>query len=101
MTDSGEVPDRVSQLKRIGFMALSDFRGGLDDLSRVTSATKSVLSSLEIISDENWVKEARRQWGQLEILYALVLEDGRESLTDTEHADTVEIVASLRGLFNT
>jgi hypothetical protein len=97
MTHVGEA-GRVSELRRLAFEAVTGFDGGFGELERLLARVKAVLSELETISDARWIVESRRQWGQLEILYALVLESARVALTDEEDADAKEIVSRLEGL---
>lgn len=92
MTDSNEPSDQEDKLRQLGLLALASSKGGLDDLSALLMKMKSVLSSLEAISADAWIAEARRDWGKLEILYALALEDGRVALTHEEESDVVAIV---------
>jgi hypothetical protein len=42
------------------------------------------------------VNELRELWGALEIVYAVMLDEGRTSLTDDERRDVAETVSALR-----
>lgn len=99
MTDSTEPSDQEDKLRQLGLLALASSKGGLDGLTVLLTKMKSVLSSLEAISTDAWIAEARRDWGELEILYALALEGGRVALTNQEESDVVAIVRVLTERF--
>lgn len=99
MTDSNEPSDQEDKFRQLGLLALASSKGGLDGLSALLTKMKSVLSSLEAISTDAWIAEGRRDWGKLEILYALALEDGRVALTHEEESDVVAIVNVLTERF--
>lgn len=99
MTNSNEASAQKDRLRQLGLSALSRFNGGLDGVSFLLMKMKSVLSLLEATSTDAWIAEARRDWGQLEILYALVLEDGRAALTREEERDVAAIVIVLTERF--
>jgi hypothetical protein len=79
----------------LGADSLAAFTGGFLGLERLVGELKSVLRSLDGVADPAWLGAQIRRWGQLEILYALVLDDGRSELAEDEDADVQEIAENL------
>jgi hypothetical protein len=75
---------------------LSGYHGGLSSLGRLVSRLEPLIDQLEERGSEDWVRALRRNWGQLEILYALALDKGRGQLTDDEERDVAEIIDGIR-----
>lgn len=78
--------------------ALADFDAGRSDLSRLVRDVESVVDSLATLAETGWVTELRGLWGELEIVYAVMLDEGRKALTDDERRDVAETVTALRRL---
>lgn len=56
---------------------------------------KSIIHSMTEVMDASQTKSLVRHWGQLEIIYALALNDQRLLLTQEEESDIQTIVARL------
>ncbi|HEX6524355.1 MAG TPA: hypothetical protein VF070_30790 [Streptosporangiaceae bacterium] len=95
MSEAGDNPQRLANLKQLGVGSLRSFSGGFSDLERVVRELKPVVRSLEPIADPALFNAVLQQWGQLEIIYALVLEGDRFSLTPDEETSVREVVARL------
>jgi hypothetical protein len=88
--------ERVRFLVGLLEQALSDYEAGRSDLARLVRDVESVVDSLAEVADAAWVGELRELWGALEIVYALMLDEGRASLTDDERRDVAGAVSALR-----
>jgi hypothetical protein len=87
--------DRAAQLRQEALNSLSSYSGGFAELERIDRQLKAIIRSLKDVADPAWTSLLHRQWGQLEIIYALVLHDGRSCLTEDEEIDVRKIVAGL------
>ncbi|WP_156771867.1 hypothetical protein [Mycobacterium sp. 1245805.9] len=87
---------RIAYLRQLALDSLKDYSGGFVGLERVDRDLKSIIRSLEEVADPSWTNSLLRQWGQLEIIYALILDEGRFRLTHEEEADVREIIATIR-----
>jgi hypothetical protein len=90
--------DRVRALVELLERVLADFDAGRSELSRLVRDVESVIDSLVTFADAGWVTELRGLWGELEIVYAVMLDEGRKVLTDDERRDVAETVTALRRL---
>ncbi|WP_156766562.1 hypothetical protein [Mycobacterium sp. E2327] len=88
--------DRVADLRQLALDSLNRYAGGFAELERIDRDLKSIIRSLEEVADPSWTGSLLGQWGELEIIYALALDDGRRYLTQDEEADVQGIVAELR-----
>lgn len=95
MTNEEVSHDRVAYLRQLALDSLSSYGGGFAELERIDRDLKSIIRSLNDVADASWTGSLLRQWGQLEIIYALALKDGRFRLTKDEEGDVQEIVAGL------
>ena len=95
MTDVTSSYDRVAYLKQLAVDCLSRFTGGFLGLERLVGEIKSIIRSLDEVADPSWTGALRKQWGQLEIVYALALDEGRSSLTGAEEQDVQELAGKL------
>jgi hypothetical protein len=95
MTEVGSTRDRVSYLRNLALSSLAAYRGGFRGLEAVASDIKSIIRSLQEVADRSWTDKILRKWGQLEILYALALDEGRSSLTREEEEDVRQIIDAL------
>lgn len=95
MSEAGDSAERLIYLKQLALSSLHAFSGGFADLERVVRDLKSVLPALEGLAGSACVEALRRQWGQLEIIYALALDDERYSLAPEEEVSASEAVAHL------
>jgi hypothetical protein len=95
VTDSGEQEQFL-----VGVMekALVGYEEGRSDLGRLVRRVDSAIDELANVSDADWVAELRRSWGELEIIYALMLNQGRSNLNDEERRDVAGDVVALRAL---
>jgi hypothetical protein len=95
MTTDESPKDRLATLRQLAIDCLSNYRGGFAELEQIDRDLKSIIRTLSDIADPSWTKSLLRQWGQLEIIYALTLADGRLHLTQEEDKDVQDIVAGL------
>ena len=95
MTAEDTSDDRVALLRRLASEGLSNYSGGFPELEKLDRDLKSIIRTLSDIADPSWTKSLLRQWGQLEIIYALVLDDGRVELSQDEENEVQDIVAGL------
>jgi hypothetical protein len=98
MMVAGAAEERVRFLVGLMEQSLSDYEAERSDLAQLVRDVESVIDSLAEVADAGWVGELRELWGALEIVYALMLDDGRASLTDDERRDVAEAVSALRRL---
>lgn len=89
----------VNPLQQLGIDCLNKYRGGFADLERLDRDLKSIIRSLSDIAESPWTKSLLRQWGQLEIIYASALAEGRFDLSQDEETDVQGIVAGLLAEF--
>lgn len=92
--------DRVAYLKRLALDVLNRYHHGLEDLDQLVADMKSIIRSFEEVADPLWTKTLVKRWGELEILYALVLDEDRSGLTDDEEVDVQRIVQNFRSEFS-
>jgi hypothetical protein len=95
MTTTADDRDRVAYLRRLAIDRLENYRGGFAGLQQVTKDLDSIISSLQDIADTSWANSLLSQWTELEINYALKLDNGRHLLTVEEDIDVRKIVAGL------
>ena len=96
MTDEGKPStDRVDLLQRLAIDCLDNYGSGFVDLERLDRDLKSIIRSLSDIAESAWTNSLLRQWGQLEIIYASALAEGRFDLSQGEENDVQEIIAGL------
>lgn len=95
MTDRSEQEQFLVGLLEKALVRYEDGRSGLAQLVR---GVGSAIDELANVSDADWVAELRRSWGELEIIYALMLNQGRSNLNDEERRDVAEAVVALRAL---
>jgi hypothetical protein len=50
------------------------------------------------VAEADWVARLRREWGQLEIIYAVALDEGRSELSDEEQRDIGSAIQKLQSL---
>ncbi|VBA45767.1 hypothetical protein LAUMK13_05524 [Mycobacterium innocens] len=93
--------DRTAYLRQLALDSLNSYSGGFADLERVDRDLKSIIRSLNDAADPSWTSSLLRLWGQLEIIYALALDEERFRLTEEEevYARGVidELIAELQG----
>jgi hypothetical protein len=90
--------ERVHFLVRLMADALSDYEARRSNLAQLVRDVESVIDSLAEVADAVWVAELRELWGTLEIIHAVVLDEGRSVLTDDEQRDVAEIASALGSL---
>jgi hypothetical protein len=78
--------------------ALAGYEEGRSNLGRLVRRVESAIDELAHVADADWVAALRRSWGELEIVYALMLNEGRSSLSDEERRDVAGAVVALRAL---
>ena len=98
MMVAGAAEERVRFLVGLMDQSLSDYEAGRSDLAQLVRDVESVVDSLAEVADPGWVGELRELWGPLEIVYAVMLDEDRTSLTDDERRDVAESVTALRRL---
>lgn len=96
---SKERRDRIAYFRQLAVDNLESYSGGFAALERVDRNLKSIIRCLEEIADPSWTNSLFQQWGELEIIYALVLDDGRLRLTQEEEMEVRGIVAGLLAEF--
>lgn len=95
MTQRRSCPQRITYLKGLAMHSLESYQGGLDQLESLVNDLKSIIRSIEEVADPSWTKQLMKQWGQLEILYALLLDEDRFSLTDEEESEVRVLIEAL------
>lgn len=98
MSAADVADERVRFLLGLLAQALSDYEAGRSDLARLVRDVESVIDSLAGVADAAWVGELRELWGALEIVYAVMLDEGRSALREDERREVLETVAALRAL---
>jgi len=84
----------------VGLIAksLDAYERGEAGLARLVADVEGAIEALFDVADSEWVERLRSAWSGLEIVYALVLDEGRSGLTDEERCDIDETIAELRSL---
>lgn len=59
---------------------------------------ESGIEALFDVAETTWVDELRSAWSGLEIVYALVLDEDRTTVTAAERGDVSETMTQLRSL---
>lgn len=95
MTATDNPDEREQFLTTLMCEALTAYESGHRDLARLVSDLESLISSLEDASDASWIGALRREWGELEIVHALALDEGRSALTSDEKRDVNQTVDEL------
>jgi hypothetical protein len=95
MTEPFDADDREPHLRKLATTSLEAFHGSFGELDRVVSDMKSVIRSLEGLVDPVWLASLTKQWGQLEIIFAVALDEGRSALTPEEEAAAEAAVARM------
>lgn len=98
----GELVADLSERERflVGLLekSLGVYEDGRSGLAQLVRDVGSASNELANVSDAGWVAELRRAWAALEIIYALMLDEGRSSLSHEERRDVGEAVVALRAL---
>lgn len=89
-----EAQERVAFLIRLMRKSLADYTEGRAELGRLTGDLQSLIDALEEVADVRRVERLRSSWGELEIIYAIALDEGRP-LTADEERDVQAIVEEL------
>jgi hypothetical protein len=93
---SEEMPEhRVMLLRQLAQESLVGYSGGFAELEKLDRDLKSIIRTLTDLAGSSWTESLLRQWGQLEIIYALALAEGRFELSEEEENDIREIIAEL------
>lgn len=100
MTDEVDA-ERLRGLTGLAIEALEAYGGGLRALGPLVDSIKVALRSAEGFVSGSWFEAQTRLWGQLEIIRALALDEGRQQLRLDEESDARQIVASLLKAFRT
>jgi hypothetical protein len=95
MTTEEVSEDRVAVLRQLAMECLNNYSGGFAELEKLDRDLKSIIRTLSDLADPSWTKLLLRRWGQLEIIYSLVLADGRLHLSRDEESAVQDIVAGL------
>ncbi|MFB7842330.1 hypothetical protein [Microbacterium sp. NPDC056052] len=80
--------------------SLDHFDGDLAHLADMQARTRAALNALEIGHQTDNLRAARREWGQIEIIYALALDQERSILLVDDRDDMWQAVRVFRGLFD-
>ncbi|MEM6109757.1 hypothetical protein AAHS21_26500 [Mycobacterium sp. 050272] len=86
---------RLDQLRQLAIECLNDYGGGFAEVEKLDRDLKSIIRTLTDLDDAPWTESLLRQWGQLEIIDALALTEGRFELSEEEENDVREIIADL------
>lgn len=76
---------------------LQQYGSGTTDLSNLIAGLEVLLDALES-ADEEWKRAFRRQWGVLEIEYAVALDHGQTALSSDGIARISRAVEEMRDL---
>ncbi|ETW25211.1 hypothetical protein [Mycobacterium gastri] len=96
MTNDDVSRDRTAYLRQLALDSLNSYGGGFADLERVDRDLKSIIRSLNDVADPSWTSSLLRLWGQLEIIYALALDEERFRLSEEDEAYVQGVIAELR-----
>lgn len=88
--------DRAGFLVRLILESLDAFDRREIDLGALVSDVESTIVSLQDVADDEWVSELRSAWSGLEIVHAVMLDDGRAELSDKDRREVGEVVRELR-----
>jgi hypothetical protein len=79
--------------------ALDGYERGEIGLARLVSSVEAAVSMLiSEAPDAAWLEELRTAWSGLEIVYADLLAEDRETLNEVDRADVAESIAEIRAL---
>jgi Domain of unknown function (DUF4926) len=95
LTDEGLRRGRTAYLRQLALDSLNCYSRGFGELERVNRDLKSIIRSLEEVADPSWTSSLLRRWLDLEIIYALALDERRYRLTQEQEVDVRGIVAEL------
>jgi hypothetical protein len=99
MTEGIGNNERLRYLAQLALGSLESFTGGFDEIERVDRDIRSILRSMREISDGSLIQSAMREWGQLEILYATLLAEGRRVVDREEQREAFDSVFQLGTIF--
>lgn len=100
MIDDERRRDQVATLRQFAVDLLKNYSGGFAGLERLTRNLDSIIDTLQDIADPTWTSSLLRHWDQLEIIYALKLDNGRLDMTQEEETEVRGIVAGLLAEFH-
>jgi hypothetical protein len=95
LTHNEDSHRRIAYLRQLARDSLKNYSGGFAGLERVARDIESIIRSLEEVADPSWTSALLRKSGQLEIMYAMALHEGRSQLTQDEEDYAREVVAGL------
>ncbi|ORB91188.1 hypothetical protein [Mycobacterium persicum] len=95
MTNHEDSRDRIAYLRQLALDSINHYDGNFSALERLDRDLESVIRSLEEVADPSWTSSLLRLWGQLEIIYASMLDEGRFRLTQDDEVYVQEVVAKL------
>lgn len=89
---------QINALREAVGSALLGYEGGLSGLGQLINRTETLIDALGPVAEADWVARLRREWGQLEIIYAVALDEGRSELSDEEQRDIGSAIQKLQSL---
>ena len=77
---------------------LDAYSAGNVGVSALVDRLETLIKALAGYADSVWVEEMHTIWGQMEIPYAVSLDEGRSQLTSDEQSSVDDAVAALRAM---
>jgi hypothetical protein len=77
---------------------LDAYSAGSVSVPVLVDRLETLINALAGYADSSWVEEMHTIWGQMEIPYALSLDEGRSELTADEQSSVDDAVAALRAM---
>jgi len=93
-------------VEQVGWLAgqmrevLDEYVAGNVEVPMLVDRLDTLISSLARFADGAWVEEMRVIWGQMEIPYAVSLDEGRSELTADERRSVDEAATALRAMLD-
>jgi len=93
-------------VEQVGWLAgqmrevLDEYVAGNVEVPMLVDRLDTLISSLAGFADGAWVEEMRVIWGQMEIPYAVSLDEGRSELTADERRSVDEAATALRAMLD-
>lgn len=72
-----ETNERRQYLKGLMGKSITRYREGRGDLAALVSDVESLINSLSEVADAEWVEDVRTVWWELEVPYAVSLDEER------------------------
>jgi len=92
MTDD---PGRQSYLAFLMRKAIADYEQRRRSVTQLAEDLESCIASLAEVSDPDWARELHSEWWRIEVVAALLLDEGRAEPTDDERQGVEESLSAL------